>query len=250
MNYQGMYEKLQTLKVLNLLYLPDNINQVESDFASETMLITNITPSIFLSLSEQEQTNVFNIVTFYDERLDGIISKDLLEILGNLVYIEENEDFQEDLNNWDEATTTAEPEYNQVSTLNAIKLWNYNHTTKKVIFEKMAGVPIEVVYKKGMFKKAIVDGKDITQNAVYFNGMVKELDDQMDCIITGVVTITQEDMPTINSIIELENMEVDNSVESIILQTQGRREDLFEYITFIADNVHITHIHHSGENVV
>jgi hypothetical protein len=250
MNYQGMYERLQTLKALNLLHLPNNIDFVEEEFAPETMIIKNITPSVFLMLSEKDQHTVFQIILFYEERLDGIIAKDLLETLENLVYVEENMDFQENLNDWSIVTNSVENGYESVSTLNAIKEWNYNHPTKKVIYEKINGIPIEVVYKKGVFKQAIVDGKDITQNAIYFNGMVKELDDQMDCIITGVVKINSMDLATVNSIIEIENMTITNNVKSIIHQTKGRKEDLFECITFVADDLHITKIHHSGENVV
>jgi len=250
MNYQGLYEKLQTLFVLDLLYLPENITQIEEDFPSEIMLIVNMTSQSFLSLSEQEQITVFNIVVFYDEKLDSIIDKELLEIISNIMYIEENEEFQEDLNDWNDDTTTIKPAYVETTTLNAIKLWNYNNVGKKVIYEKMSGLPIEVIYKKGLFKKVIVNNRDITKNAIYFNGMIKELDDPMDCIITGVVTITNEDKPTINSIIELEGMEVSPNVKDIVLQTKGRREDLFEHITFIADDINITAIHHTGENVV
>jgi len=250
MNYQGMYEKLQTLKVLNLLYVPDNISMIEDDFAPEVLHITNITPSLFLNLPETDQNTVAQIVNFYDTELESIISKELLETINNLLGIEEEDEFQQDINEWSEASIVAKPNYNQVSTLNAIKLWNYNHPGKKVIFEKMSGISIEVVYEKGQFKKAITNGKDVTKNAIYFNGMVKELDDPMDCIITGVVTITNEYKPTINSIIELEGMEVSPNVKDIVLQTKGRKEDLFECITFIADNIHITNIHHTGENVV
>jgi len=250
MNYQGMYEKLLTLQALNLLNDPDNISMIEDDFVAEVLHITNITPSLFLNLPEPEQKTVAQIVNFYDTKLESIISKELLELINNLLFIEEDDEFQQDLNEWSEASIVAKPNYNHVSTLNAIKLWNYNHTGKKVIYEKKSGISIEVFYEKGQFQKAIVKGKDVTKNAIYFNGMVKELDDPMDCIITGVVTITNTDKPTINSIIELEKMEVSSNIDDIVLQTKGRREDLFECITFIADNIHITNIHHTGENVV
>lgn len=250
MSFQGLYEKLQTLEVLNLLYFPENISVVENDFRSEILYITNMTPKIFLSLEESEQNTVFQLATFYSTKLDPIISKELLDVFTSILVVEEDNVFQTDLNPWSEASIVAEPKYNRVSTLNAIKLWNYNRPGKKVIFEKRSGIPIEVVYDKGRFKKAVVQNNDITKNAIYFNGMVKELDDQMDCIITGVVTVTTEDKPMVDKIIEDGKMVISSNCEDIVLQTKGRSEELFECITFIADNIHITNIHHTGENVV
>lgn len=251
MQYQALYEKLQGLRVLNLLDEENNIELLNEEFKSEFFHIDNITSDLFIELEEDEQKAMIEVLTFFTEELTSLTTEELFDELVGTIYISDDEEFTPNLEEWEEASIMAKPHYNEVNNLNAIKLWNHENPAEvKNVYERMDGIPIEVVYKKGQFEKAIVAGKDVTKNAVYFNGMVKELDDPMDCIVTGVTTISTEDMPTIKSIIELEHIEVEPTAEAITSQLKGRNEELLEHITFIADNVHIIKFHHTGENVV
>ncbi len=250
MNYQGLYEKLQGLRVLDLLDKTDNLALLEKEFASEYLHIHNLTPILFSKLEEDDQHCVIEVLIFYTTYLVDLIPTELFNEFTDSIYECGVELFEEYIEEWEEASIMAKPRYNETDNLNGIQLWNYNNSQTKLIYERMEGIPIEVVYKKGQFIKAIAQGKDITKNAAYFNGMVKELDDPMDCIVTGVSTISTEDLPIIKSIIELEKIDVAPTAEDITSQLKNRNEELFEHITFIADNVHIIKFHHTGENVV
>jgi DNA ligase (NAD+) len=148
------------------------------------------------------------------------------------------------------------------STIDEIEKWNNKPGIKGksiVLSEKLDGISLEAIYEKGKFVKAITrgDGKqgdDITENAIYFNGMVKELQEPWDCSIRGEVVITKENLGKINTILveygkePLKNTR--NGVSGQATRYKDRNEDILSLITFLAYEVQVYKIHETGNNVL
>ena len=249
MYFKELYETLQGLKSLDLLDDQNNLSILEKDFGAEFLNISNFNHELFHALSEDNQLFMLKILDFFETELTPIIDKSIYEDL--VENQEDEEEFQVNIDSWEDATYKALPYYDEINNLNTVKLWNHvNKNEHKTVYEQMAGIPTEVTYNKGIFSKVVSNGKDITQNAMYFDGMVKELDEQMDCIVTGVTTISDGALTELIEYINSNNLQLETNVESISMMLKNRDTYLLEHITFIADNIHITKIHHSGENVV
>lgn len=106
----------------------------------------------------------------------------------------------------------------------------------------------EVIYKKGKFVKAVTrgDGKkgdDITENAQYFDGMVKELGECWDCAVRGEVMITKDNLHSINTILmstgkdPLKNTR--NGVSGMATKYKDRNEEILSLITFMAYDIQV-----------
>lgn len=117
----------------------------------------------------------------------------------------------------------------------------------------------ELKYKKGKFVQAITrgDGKkgdDITENAIYFDGVVKELQEPWDCSIRGEVMITKNDLISINTILltlgkePLKNTR--NGVAGLATKFKDRNEEILSLISFYAYDIQVFAVHETGENVL
>lgn len=117
----------------------------------------------------------------------------------------------------------------------------------------------ELEYKRGRFVRAVTRGNgkvgdDITPNAIYFDGVIKRLNEPWDCAIRGEVMITKENLNTINDILvkngkdPLKNTR--NGVAGQATRYKDRNEEILSLITFIAYDVHIFDMYDTGENVV
>jgi len=117
----------------------------------------------------------------------------------------------------------------------------------------------ELIYKKGKFMKAITrgdgrKGDDITENAKYFNGVVKELQEPWDCSVRGETMIKKSDLVSINTILltlgkePLKNTR--NGVAGMATKFKDRNEEILSLITFYAYDIQIFAVHETGENVV
>lgn len=119
-------------------------------------------------------------------------------------------------------------------------------------------VSLEVIYKCGKFHKAVTrgDGKkgdDITENAKYFDGVIKSLNEPWDCAIRGEVMITKENLKVINEILVANGKDplknTRNGVAGMATKYKDRNEEILSLITFIAYDVQIFKVYETGENV-
>ncbi len=117
----------------------------------------------------------------------------------------------------------------------------------------------EAVYKRGKFVRAVTrgDGKkgdDITANAIYFDGMVKELQEPWDCSVRGETVITKENLVEINKILVAEGNDplknTRNGVSGQATKCKGRNEEILSLVTFIAFDVQVLRVYETNENVI
>lgn len=116
----------------------------------------------------------------------------------------------------------------------------------------------EVIYEKGKFVRAVtrgdgLEGDDITENAIYFDGIVKELTECMDCAVRGEVIITKNNLHSINTILMANGKDTlkntRNGVAGQATSYKDRNIDILELITFIAYEIQVFNIHNTGEVV-
>jgi hypothetical protein len=128
-----------------------------------------------------------------------------------------------------------------------------------LISEKLDGISLELNYSKGKFVRAVtrgdgVEGDDITENAIYFNGVVKELQEPWDCAVRGEVMIVKDNLEKINKILVSNGKEplknTRNGVAGQATKFKERNEEILSLITFLAYELQVFQIHETGENVL
>lgn len=172
--------------------------------------------------------------------------------------------FEPSINSWNkEIHQMPMGSLDKQSTIDEIEKWNSKSDIKGsggiVISEKLDGISLELIFERGKFVKAITrgDGKqgdDITENAHYFDGVVKELQEPWDCSIRGEVVITKNNLKLINEILIKEGKDplknTRNGVSGQATRYKDRNEDILSLITFIAYEVQVYKVYDTGENVL
>lgn len=267
MKYNKMYEKIQGMIALEIFVTLDGMDSINSEFRSEIFHLDNLNNDIFSSMTDDEQFQILRIFDVYfrsgipritDNEYDGYnniyqkSSKNMSPII-----------FEPSINAWNKTKHQLPMgSLSKCSTIEEIEKWNNKpviKSTPKLISEKLDGISLELIFEKGKFTKAItrgdgIEGDDITPNAMYFDGVVKELVESMDCAIRGEVVITKDNLQNINEILisngkdPLKNTR--NGVAGLATKFKDRNEDILSLITFIAYEIQIYTIHNTGENVV
>ena len=267
MKLKELYEKTASMAALELFNTDETMKVINSEFKQEFLHLNNMTKDIFAKLDIDEQ---FDILRVYDQyfRLGQPIIEDNEYDLYDNIYKKLSEDdtpimFEPTVNAWEKVNhSLVMGSLSKCNTLEEVEKWNLKKETinqKKVISEKLDGISLECIYEGGIFKQAITrgDGKvgeDITENAIYFDGIVKELGEKMDCAVRGELVITKENLHSINTILMVAGKDplknTRNGVAGMATRFKGRNEEILGMITFIAYEIQIFDIVHTGENVV
>jgi DNA ligase (NAD+) len=265
MSFKKMYEKMQGMVALEIFEY--SRSSFESEFKGEMLELNNMNKGVFSKSSEEEQ---FEILRLYDAyfRIGVPLIEDSLYDTFLSVYDKDREStspimFEPSISAWKKVKHDIPMgSLDKASTIEEIEKWNMKpiiNTAPKVISEKLDGISLEVIYEKGKFVKAVtrgdgVTGDDITENAKYFDGMVKELGETWDCAIRGEVMITKDNLNTINTILISEGKDplknTRNGVSGQATKYKDRNEEILQLITFIAYDVQIFKVYETGENVV
>ena len=267
MNLTTMYEKVSALIAMEIFDSQETRKTVENEFAQEFLYLNNMNKNLFKKASNDEQ---FNILRMYDIyfRIGNPLIEDIEYDLYETMYKDGDDNvapimFEPTISAWKkENHQLVMGSLSKCNTLEEVEKWNSKSETvlaKKVISEKLDGISLECIYEGGIFKQAITRGdgsvgEDITENAVYFDGIVKEMGEKMDCAVRGELVITKENFHTINTILvskgndPLKNTR--NGVSGQATKFKDRNEEILELITFIAYEIQIFNIVQTGETVV
>lgn len=268
MKLNELYEKLNSLVALEIFSYADSLKTVEEEFPSEYLYLGNITNDIFSKEDENTQFNVLRIFDVYyrngeplitDSKYDGfykIYESSFSDSVDPVM-------FEPSIDAWEKAEHDIPMgSLDKQTTVDEIEKWNKkkNISGKEILIsEKLDGISLELNFKKGRFTKAITrgDGKtgdDITKNAIYFDGVVKRLNEPWDCSIRGEVMITKENFKRINDILVANGKEplknTRNGVAGLATKYKDRNEEILSLITFIAYDVQVFDMYDTGENVV
>lgn len=259
-----MYEKISGLIALELFDLGDVKKDIEKEFGGELLNLRNLTVSDVTKYSKEELFNTLRIYDVYFRAGDPLISDELYDEFYTF-YEEPDQDpimFETSVGAWKKAPhDIVMGSLDKCSNIDEIEVWNARkevQPVEKVISEKLDGISLETIFEKGKFVRAVtrgdgIEGDDITANAVYFEGVVKELGECMDCAIRGEVVILKENLHEINKILIAKGKEplknTRNGVAGQATKFKDRDEKILELITFIAYEIQIFDIHETGEAV-
>jgi len=267
MKLNKLYEKISGLIALELYDSKTSKEAVEQEFSKEFLFLNNMNKDLFKDLSDDEQ---FQVLRIYDVhfRIGAPMITDAEYDLYDSIYKQETNDttpimFEPSVQAWEkEKHTIVMGSLSKCNTLEEVEKWNNKPNiiaSHKVISEKLDGISLELIYEKGVFKKAITrgDGKvgeNITENAIYFDGVVKELGEKLDCAVRGEVMILKDNLNSINTILLREGKDAlkntRNGVAGQATKFKDRNEEILSLITFIAYEIQIFNISHTGENVL
>lgn len=269
MRFVKMYEKISALAALEIFGDSETMKTLEDEFQPEFEYLNNMRNEQFSKESEEEQFNILRIYdVFYRAGIPLIDDKeyDTYETIykSNSKYEEPAPImFEPNVAAWKkEKHELVMGSLSKATTIEEIEKWNAKPevmSSEKVISEKLDGISLELLFKNGKFTKAITrgDGKigeDITANAIYFDGVVKELSENMDCAIRGELVIKKEDLHAINDILVSEGKDplknTRNGVAGLATKFKGRNEKILSMITFMAYEINIFSIEQTGETVV
>ncbi len=264
MNFKKMYEKASGL--ISLEIFDYSIETFEKEFRPELTHLNNMNNNVFTSYTSDYQFDILRMFDVYfrvgKPLIDDNVYDGYFEIHKNLepkVIVM----FEPSINAWKKSKHIIPMgSLTKVTNIEEIEKWNSKQKifgVPKVISEKLDGISLELVFNKGKFVKAVtrgdgLEGDDITANAIYFDGVVKELSECMDCAVRGEVVITKNNLEKINTILvnngkdPLKNTR--NGVAGQATKFKDRNEDILSLITFIAYEIQIFKIHHTGENVL
>lgn len=268
MRLNKLYEKINALVSLEIFNYGDSQKNLESEFAQEFLYLNNMQSDKFSEEPENVQFDILKLYDVYYRNGNPLITDKDYDLLFSIYSKHNGEEtspimFEPSVNAWKKETHSMPMgSLDKQSTIDEIEKWNNKPGIKGksiVISEKLDGISLEAIYEKGKFVKAITrgDGKqgdDITENAIYFNGMVKELQEPWDCSIRGEVVITKENLGKINTILveygkePLKNTR--NGVSGQATRYKDRNEDILSLITFLAYEVQVYKIHETGNNVL
>lgn len=266
MNFNKMYESIQSMIALEIFLTLDGMDTINAKFSSEIMHLDNMSNSIFSKLTIDEQFQILRIFDVYFRSGIPRITDSVYDGFNNIYNKSSgNTDpimFEPSISAWTKTKHQIPMgSLSKCSTIEEIEKWNNKPSIKaspKLISEKLDGISLELIYEKGKLTKAItrgdgLEGDDITSNALYFDGVVKELMESMDCAVRGEVVITKENLSNINEILTsnakdpLKNTR--NGVAGLATKFKDRNEEILEMITFIAYEIQIFAMHDTGENV-
>ena len=268
MKLDVLYEKLNSMIALGILEYGDTQKILEFEYQPEYMYLNNMTLDKFKG---EDNTTKFNILRVYDVyfRAGKPMITDakydaLYKVYESINGVENTTPimFEPSLDGWEKVEHEIPMgSLDKQTTIEEIEKWNKkpNIQGKEILVsEKLDGISLEVIYKKGKFVQAVTrgDGKkgdDITENAKYFDGMIKTLNECWDCAIRGEVMITKENLKAINAILVESGKEplknTRNGVAGMATKYKDRNEEILSLITFIAYDVQVFAAYDTGENV-
>lgn len=266
MKLKAMYEKISGLVALELFDMKDTQQTLEKEFAAELLYLRNMSVD---TIKKYEKDEMFDLLRIYDVYFRSglpIISDEKYDELYSF-YDDNSKEvapimFDTSISAWEKAKHDIPMgSLGKCNNIDEIEAWNLRKEVapqQKVISEKLDGISLEVIYEKGKFVRAVtrgdgIEGDDITGNAVYFEGMVKELGECMDCAVRGEVVITKNNLHTINTILLGKGKEplknTRNGVAGQATKFKDRDEEILGLITFIAYEIQVFGIHQTGEVV-
>lgn len=270
MKLSKLYESLNSLVALELFDYGDSLNDVEKTFCVEFMYLNNMGNDTFSKESVETQFDILRIYDVFYRNGKPLIDDNMYD---GLYKIYENKMggasktqpimFDKSIDAWEKVEHIIPMgSLDKQTTVEEIEKWN-NKTNiagnRILVSEKLDGISLSIFYKNGKFVQAVTrgDGKkgdDITENAKYFDGVVKSLNEPWDCAIRGEVMITKSNLHSINSILIAAGKEplknTRNGVSGMATKYKDRNEEILSLITFIAYDVHIFSVNETGENVV
>ena len=265
MSLVKMYTKISGLIALELFDQPDVKKDIDKEFAGDLLTLRNITTSEVSKLDKDELFNMLRIYDVYFRAGDPLITDTLYDEFYTF-YEEPDQDpimFDTSIDAWEKVKhDIVMGSLDKCNNLDEIEAWNSRKEVapaEKVISEKLDGISLEVIYEKGKFVRAVTrgdgrEGDDITKNAIYFEGMVKELGEYMDCAVRGEVVILKDNLHTINTILVSKGKEplknTRNGVSGQATKFKDRDESILELITFIAYEIQVFKMYETGETVV
>lgn len=267
-NYNKLYEKLNGLIALEIFDYGDTQKNLEQEFSAEFSYLHNMQIDMFSNENEDTQFNILRIYDVYyrngkpiinDKKYDTLnkIFESLFGTTLNPIM------FEPSIDAWNKVEHIMPMgSLSKQTTIDEIEKWN----TKKpiagnniLISEKLDGISVSMIYEKGKFVRAVTRGNgkigdDITQNAQYFDGVIKKLHEQWDCAIRGELIITKENLVNINNILINNGKEplknTRNGVSGQATKYKDRDEEILSLITFMAYDLYIFDMHDTNENVV
>jgi len=268
MKLNELYEKLNSLVALEIFSYTDSLKSVEEEFPTEFFYLNNLTNDIFKKENENTQFNILRIFDVYYRNGKPLITDSKYD--GFFKFYESSFDdyvdpvmFEPSIDAWEKSEHDIPMgSLDKQTTVDEIEKWNKkkNISGKEILIsEKLDGISCCVSFKKGRFIKAVTRGNgkvgdNITQNAIYFDGVVKRLNEPWDCDIRGELVITKDNFKLINEIListgkdPLKNTR--NGVAGLATKYKGRNEEILSLITFIAYDVQVFDMYDTGENVV
>jgi DNA ligase (NAD+) len=268
MKYAQYYEKLNSVISMDLFGYKPTLDSIENDFSIEYMYLINMTLDIF---SREDDTSMFEILRLYDVYYRNgkpLINDSFYEGLNKAYHTKTGSTlevimFEPIIDAWEKCEhDMSMGSLDKQATIEEIEKWNAKKNIQgkpSVLSEKLDGISLESVYEKGKFVRAVTrgdgkEGSDITQNAIYFDGMVKELREPWDCSIRGEVVITKSNLIKINKILEKEGKEplknTRNGASGLATKFKDRNEEILSLLTFIAYDVQVFKVYETNENVI
>ena len=268
MNLVKMYEKLNGLVALEIFSYGDTQKNLESEFQPEFMYLNNMKNDLFSSENEETMFNILRIYDVYYRNGKPLITDNHYDGLYK-IYQSTFNDYEEPLM-FDTSIDAWKKVKHEIpmgsldkqSTIEEIEKWNNKkHIIGEeiLISEKLDGISCELIFNKGRFVKAVTRGNgkvgdDITQNALYFDGVIKKLQEPWDCAVRGELMITKSNLVIINDILISEGKDplknTRNGVSGQATKYKNRNEEILSLITFVAYDVQVFDMHETGENVV
>jgi NAD-dependent DNA ligase len=256
MNLKQMIEKIQQYITFEIFLDEQSQLRLLNEFEKEFIFLKNLTPEKFQSISEQEQFDILTIFDMFYRNGLPIINDKTYDELEEIYKLKSKTNqpifFEPNIEGWKkENHLMPMGSLSKCVKLEEMEKWNNKELIKdapKVISEKMDGISLELIFEKGKFEKAITrgDGKkgeNITENAKYFEGVVKELSMPLNCAIRGELVITKENFNKINQILkqngEKQLKNTRNGVAGLATRFKNRNSDILEKITFFAYEIKI-----------
>ena len=268
MNLNKLYEKINGLVALEIFDYGDTQKTLEKEFSGEFLHLNNLTPSIFKDFDMYTQFSILRIYDVYFRNGKPLISDSLYDGLYKIYEAHNGVDtnpvmFEPSINAWSKAKHDIPMgSLDKQTSIEDIEKWNLKTGIAGkgiLISEKLDGISLELNYSKGKFVRAVtrgdgVEGDDITENAIYFNGVVKELQEPWDCAVRGEVMIVKDNLEKINKILVSNGKEplknTRNGVAGQATKFKERNEEILSLITFLAYELQVFQIHETGENVL
>lgn len=268
MNLEKLYENINSLVALEIFGYGNSLLTVEKEFSTELLYLRNITNDLFSKEDESTRFNILRVFDIYYRNGKPIITDDKYD--GLLKQYESSFEnfidpimFEPSIDAWKKSEHDIPMgSLDKQTTEEEIEKWNSKKNISGndiLISEKLDGISCCLTYKRGRFIKAVTRGNgkvgdDITPNAIYFDGIVKILNEPWDCSVRGELVITKENFERINEILISKGIDpiknTRNGVAGLATKYKGRNEEILSLITFIAYDVQVFDMYDTGENVV
>jgi len=251
MNFNEMYTELETL--IKMEIFEENVQEkFMTKYQNEIDTLQSLN-----SLNDYEQEDkilILEILNLFYRIGQPLISDEKYDKLYNEVSdeIQKEISFDPNLDQWEKIKHKIPMgSLSKMTNLEEIEKWNVKdeiYNKPKLISEKLDGISLSVEYKDGKFIRAVTrgdgkEGDDITENAKYFDGMVKKLSLPLDCVVRGEVIITHENFEEINKILKengkrtLKNPR--NGVAGLATSFKNRNIDILGKISFLAYEIKV-----------